>query len=113
MSYKCITSGGQFNNKYIQRHLFKFFSEIGVKDKTHDFHSFRKNASLTLQSAGLINSIINVIIGWEGIGTMEQSYSNYTITRINDELNKFSYDYLQTEFDEWKKIMNTKPKLKK
>ena len=37
---KCITSGGQFNNKYIQRHLFKLFSEIGVKDKTHDFHSF-------------------------------------------------------------------------
>ena len=48
MSYKCITSGGQFNNKYIQRHLFKFFSEIGVKDRTHDFHSFRKNASLAM-----------------------------------------------------------------
>lgn len=61
----------------------------------------------------VVNSIINAIIGWEGEGTMEQSYSNYTITQINDELNKFSYDYLQTEFDEWKKIMKTKPKLKK
>lgn len=76
-------------------------------------HSFRKNASLTLQSAGLINSIINAIIGWEGEETMEQSYSNYTITQINDELNKFSYDYLQTEFDKWKKVMKTKPELKK
>ncbi len=76
-------------------------------------HSFRKNASLTLQSAGLINSIINVIIGWEGIGTMEQSYSNYDLNQINEELNKFSYSYLQDEFDEWKKIMETKPKLKK
>lgn len=81
MSYKCITSGGQFNNKYIQRHLFKFFSEIGVKDKTHDFHSFRKNASLTMQSAGLVTSCINRIIGWEGIGTMEQSYSNYDLKK--------------------------------
>lgn len=71
-------------------------------------HSFRKNASLTLQSAGLINSIINAIIGWEGIGTMEQSYSNYDLKKINEELNKFSYDYLQTEFDEWKKIMEKK-----
>ena len=44
---------------------------------------------------------------------MEQSYSNYTITKINDELNKFSYAYLQTEFDEWKKVMKTKPELKK
>lgn len=113
MYYKCITSGGQFNNKYIQRRLFKFFSEIGVKDRTHDFHSFRKNASFAMQSAGLINSIINVIIGWEGIGTTEQSYSNYTITQINDELNKFSYSYLQDEFDKWKKVMKTKPKLKK
>ena len=113
MSYKCITSSGQFNNKYIQRRLFKFFSEIGVKDKTHDFHSFRKNASLTLQSAGLINSIINAIIGWEEIGTMEQSYSNYDLNQINEKLNKFSYDYLQDEFKYWKKVMKTKPKLKK
>lgn len=57
--------------------------------------------------------IINVIIGWEGEGTMEQSYSNYTLQQINTELNKFSYTYLQDEFDEWKKIMKTKPKLKK
>ena len=61
----------------------------------------------------VVNSIINVIIGWEGIGTMEQSYSNYTIIQINDELNKFSYDFLQDEFKHWKKIMKTKPELKK
>ena len=52
--------------------------------------------------------LINVIIGWEGIGTMEQSYSNYTITQINDELNKFSYDFLQDEFKYWKKVMEKK-----
>ena len=57
--------------------------------------------------------LINVIIGWEGIGTMEQSYSNYTLQQINTELNKSSYAFLQPEFDKWKKIMKTKPKLKK
>ena len=56
----------------------------------------------------VVNSITNAIIGWEGIGTVEQSYSNYTITQINDELNKFSYSYLQDEFDEWKKVMEKK-----
>lgn len=76
-------------------------------------HSVKMQVSLALQSAGLINSIINVIIGWEGIGTMEQSYSNYTLQQINAELNKFSYAYLQDEFKHWKKVMKTKPKLKK
>ena len=110
---KCKTSGGQYNNKYIQRYLFEFLQTIGVKDINHDFHSFRKNASLAMQSAGLINSIINAIIGWEGEGTMEQSYSNYDLKKINEELNKFSYAYLQDEFKYWKKIMKNLPKLKK
>ena len=57
--------------------------------------------------------LIKVIIGWEGIETMEQSYSNYDLKKINEELNKFSYAYLQDEFDKWKKVMNTKPELKK
>ena len=52
--------------------------------------------------------LIKVIIGWEGIETMEQSYSNYDLKKINEELNKFSYSYLQTEFDNWKKIMEKK-----
>ena len=62
-----------------------------------------------MQSAGLVTSCINRIIGWEGTGTMEQSYSNYTLQQINAELNKFSYSYLQTEFDEWKKVMEKLP----
>ncbi|MDE6223881.1 MAG: hypothetical protein K2M23_00205 [Alphaproteobacteria bacterium] len=45
----------------------------------------------------------------EGKSTMEQSYSNYNLKQINTELNKFSYDYLQPEFDKWKKIMAKKP----
>ena len=85
---KCKTSGGQYNNKYIQRYLFEFLQTIGVKDINHDFHSFRKNASLAMQSAGLINSIINAIIGWEGEGTMEQSYSNFDLKQIKAEYEK-------------------------
>lgn len=105
---KCKTKNGQYNNKYLDRYLFKFLSDIGIKDKGYDFHSFRKNASLAMQSARLISTIINAIIGWEGKGTMEQSYSNYDLQQINEELNKFSYDFLQPEFDKWKKIMGKK-----
>lgn len=106
---KCQTKSGEYNNKYLDRYLFKFLAEIGLKGKGYDFHSFRKNASLALQSAGLIPTIINSIIGWEGKGTMEQSYSNYNLKQINAELNKFSYDYLQPEFDKWKKVMGKLP----
>ena len=60
-----------------------------------------------------VNSIINAIIGWEGEGTMEQSYSNYTLQQINTELNKFSYSYLQDEFKHWKKVMKNLPDNKK
>ncbi|MBP3615918.1 MAG: tyrosine-type recombinase/integrase [Alphaproteobacteria bacterium] len=105
---KILTSGGEYNNKYLDRYLFKFFKEIGVKDKGYDFHSFRKNASLALQSAGLIPTIINAIIGWEGKDTMEQSYSNFSLKQIKEEYEKFSYDFLQPEFDKWKKIMAKK-----
>ncbi len=110
---KCITKGGQYNNKYLDRYLFKFLKDIDVKDKGYDFHSFRKNASLAMQSARLIPTIINAIIGWEGKDTMEQSYSNYGLNQINEELNKFSYAYLQDEFKHWKKVMKKKPESKK
>lgn len=105
---KCKTKSGEYNDRYMLRTLFVFLEELDIKEKGLDFHSFRKNASLAMQSAGLVASCINRIIGWEGTGTMEQSYSNYTLQQINTELNKFSYSYLQTEFDEWKKIMEKK-----
>ena len=39
---------------------------------------------------------------------MENSYSKYTLQEIKNNLDKFSYDFLQPEFDEWKKIMGKK-----
>ena len=81
--------------------------QIGVKAKTNDgldFHSFRKNASLVMQDAGISPSYINDIIGWEGQSTMEQSYSNHTLAQIKDAMSKFSYDFLEPHFAEWKKI---------
>ena len=108
----CKTKKGSFNNHYMTRNLFEFFKEIGVKNSTtnevHDFHSFRKNASIRLQDAGILASYINDIIGWEGKGTMEQSYSNHTLTQIKEQMDKFSYDFLQPHFDKWKKIMAKK-----
>ncbi len=104
---RCQTKGGLYNNKYTVRVLFNFFMQIGVKAKTNDgldFHSFRKNASLVMQDAGISPSYINDIIGWEGQSTMEQSYSNHTLAQIKDAMSKFSYDFLEPHFAEWKKI---------
>ena len=108
---KCQTKSGEYNNKYTERYIMKFFREIGVKSSSNDgfdFHSFRKNISNALQSAGIINTYINDIIGWEGQNTMEQSYSNHTLMEIKTELDKFNYDFLSDYFVEWKKIMESR-----
>lgn len=105
---KCQTKSGEYNNKFFTRELSPFFTDIKVKTGNHDgydFHSFRKNISIALQDAGVGATYINDIIGWEGKTTMEQSYSNHTLTQINDELNKFSYDFLKPHFIKWKKII--------
>ena len=105
---KCKTKSGNFENKYWSRGLAVFLKEIGIKSKNGDqldFHSFRKNASLRLQSVVQIQSFINDIIGWEGKNTMEQSYSNHTIPQIKEQIDKLNYDFLQPHFDKWKEIM--------
>ena len=108
---KCQTSGGQYNNKYGTRILMPFFKSIGVKSANKDqkdFHSFRKNASIGMQDAGIGSTYINDIIGWEGEGMMAESYSNHTLTQIKEQMDKFGYDFLQPHFDAWKKIMAKK-----
>ncbi len=108
---KCQTSSGQYNNKYGTRVLMPFFKSIGVKSGNKDqkdFHSFRKNASIGMQDAGVGATYINDIIGWEGEGMMAESYSNHTLKQIKSEMDKFSYDFLQPLFDTWKKIMAEK-----
>lgn len=105
---KCQTKSGEYNNKFFTRELSPFFTDIKVKTGNldgYDFHSFRKNLSIALQDAGVGATYINDIIGWEGKTTMEQSYSNHTLTQINDELNKFSYDFLKPHFAKWKNII--------
>lgn len=105
---KCQTKSGEYNNKFFTRELSPFFTDIKVKTGNHDgydFHSFRKNLSIALQDAGVGATYINDIIGWEGKTTMEQSYSNHTLTQINDELKKFSYDFLKPHFAKWKNII--------
>ena len=105
---KCQTKSGEYNNKFFTRELSPFFTDIKVKTGNldgYDFHSFRKNLSIALQDADVGATYINDIIGWEGKTTMEQSYSNHTLTQINDELNKFSYDFLKPHFAKWKKII--------
>ena len=105
---KCQTKNGTFNGKFVGRRLFQFLTEIGIRgsdDKKLDFHSFRKNASLRLQSVVQIQSFINDIIGWGGSNTMEKSYSNHTIPQIKEQIDKLNYDFLQPHFDKWTEIM--------
>ena len=107
---RCQTKNGVYNNKYTIRYILNYLIDIGVKSGSkdcYDFHSFRKNASIAMQDAGVGNTYIKDIIGWEGRDTMEQSYSNHTLAQINAELNKFSYDFLSVHFAKWKKIMKT------
>ena len=108
---KCQTKSGEYNNKFFTRELSPFFMEIKVKTGNNDgfdFHSFRKNLSITLQDSGVGATYINDIIGWEGKTTMEQSYSNHTLAQIKAEMHKFSYDFLKPYFAKWKTIMAKK-----
>ena len=61
-----------------------------------------------LQDTGLPNSYINDIIGWEGKGTMEESYSKHTLDQIKKKLDSFEYDFLKPHFAKWKAIMAKK-----
>lgn len=105
---KCQSKNGLYNNKYTVREIFKYLLDIGVKKESkdsYDFHSFRKNASIATQDAGISQSYINDIIGWEGKTTMEQSYSNHNLPEIKAAMEKFRYDFLSTHFAKWKEIM--------
>ena len=108
---RCKTKAGNYSDKLIVRTLTQFLLDIKVKSAMkdgYDFHSFRKNASLATQSAGISEAFINDIIGWEGLTTMTHSYSNHTLTQIKEQMDRFSYDFLQPHFDVWKQIMAKK-----
>lgn len=105
---KCQTKNGQYNNKYTTRGFIKYITDIGItKNNPHklDFHSLRKNANLQLESKGVPETFINDIIGWSGDNTRQKHYSNHELKQIKENSDKLRYDFLQTEFDYWKKVM--------
>ena len=105
---KCQTKNGQYNNKYTTRGFIKYITDIGItKNNPHklDFHSLRKNANLQLESVGVQETFINDIIGWSGNNTRQKHYSNHELKQIKENSDKLRYDFLQTEFDYWKKVM--------
>lgn len=59
-----------------------------------------------MQDAGLSETFIDKIIGWKGDSIMQNHYSKCTLKEIKAEYEKFSYNFLQPKFDEWKKIMS-------
>ena len=108
---RCQTESGQYNNKFMTRGFIKYINNIGItKNNPHklDFHSLRKNANQRLESVGVPETFINDIIGWEGKSTRQQSYSNHDLLKIKEQADKLRYDFLQPEFDYWKKVMAKK-----
>lgn len=108
---KCQTKSGNYNNKFMTRGFIKHVKNIGItENNSHkfDFHSLRKNASQRMEEVGITETFINDIVGWEGKGTRQQSYSNHYLCKIKEQTDKIRYDFLQTEFDYWKKIMAEK-----
>ena len=107
----CLTPRGVLSS-HMTRRFFLFLEQIGVRDESmgrYDFHSFRKNANITMERCGIIRSYIDKIIGWQSRGSEgERSYSNYTIKQLSDQLELLRYKCLKDEFREWKKIMSKK-----
>lgn len=104
----CLTAQGNLNAHMTQK-FSRFLGGLGFGDPGgahYDFHSFRKNANITMEKCGMIRSYIDKIIGWQSKGSEgERSYSNYTIKQLSDQLELLRYDCLRAEFKEWKKIM--------
>lgn len=104
----CLNRRGGLN-AHMTRNFFKFLRQIGIKDVSlgqYDFHSFRKNANITMEKCGMIRSYIDKIIGWISRGSEgERSYSNYTIKQLSEQLELLHYSCLRYEFRQWKKIM--------
>ncbi len=107
----CLTSRGNLN-PHMSRRFCWFLEEIGIRDASagrYDFHSFRKNANITMEKCVMIRSYIDKIIGWQSQGSEgERSYSNYTIKQLLEQLELLHYGCLKDEFKEWKKIMAKK-----
>ena len=95
----------------MQDGFIQFVKDIGIKvpdGEKYTFHSLRNNASLRLQDIGIGLSDINKIMGWKGQSTMESNYSKRRVPEIKPEVDKLRYDFLQPEFDYWKKVMSKK-----
>lgn len=108
---KAVNSKGNYNNKYVSEQILPFIRSLKLskpyKGKL-DFHSFRNNASNQLQEISVPQSYINNIMGWKGQTIMEQHYSKHTLEKIKNQADKLRYDFLQPEFDYWKKVMSKK-----
>lgn len=105
---KCKTKTGEYNNKYSTRGFIQYIKDIGItKSNPHrlDFHSLRKNANQRLEKLAVPATYINDIIGWEGKDTREKHYSQHDLQEIKKYADKMNYDFLQSEFDYWARVM--------
>jgi integrase len=107
----CQRRDGKYNTNIVQKGFLQYVKDLGIKQpggEQYDFHSLRNNAAEILQKAGVDIIFINKIIGWKGQNTMLAHYSKRGLADIKTEVDKLRYDFLQPEFDYWKKVMAKK-----
>ena len=108
---KAVQKNGKYNNHYVTREIHSYFRKIGIyssKAGKKCVHSFRKCVNLLMQKSGIIQPMIDSIIGWETNGTALKFYSVYTIKELYDEMDKYDFDFLENNFQEIKKKFKKK-----
>ena len=96
-------------NRHFMRPLFAYLEKIGIKkDRWKSFHSFRTNINKALRDCGVDETFRNDIVGWEGKTTPDRHYSTNSLTEIQEQLEKLTYDFLDPYLEEWKKTMKNK-----
>ena len=109
---RTIQPGGSIYYDKYPRIFTNFLKKLGIKAAKgrdgYSFHSFRNDLSKAMQKAHIDKSFVNKVGGWKGEGTVEQHYSDFNLTEIKAEMDKFGYDYLAPHFAAWKVIMSEK-----
>lgn len=96
-------------NRHFMRPLFAYLEKIGIKkDRWKSFHSFRTNINKALRDCGVDETFRNDIVGWEGKTTTDRHYSTNSLTEIQEQLEKLTYDFLDPYLEEWQETMKNK-----
>ena len=94
-------------NHYIQAmsHWFRRYQlSLEIKSNSKVFHSFRHLVKQYMTICDIPREHQNRICGWSGLDTGERCYGgNIPISRLNEEISKLKYDFLDKTIEQLKK----------